>query len=101
MDQTAEHSMQLRHQQRRGYAFSGCVSHQKEQFSAGTWNDVAIVAAHRTHGLVMMGDLPIAEALLARRKQSGLHVRSQNQILFQCATFLAAEMIYAETDEGI
>src|SRR5579863_1503588 len=49
----------------------------------------------------MMRDFPIAEALLTRRQQSGLHIGGQNQILLQRAALFAAKMIDAEADQWI
>src|SRR5215472_15752649 len=58
MHQAAEHGVELRHQERCSDALPRGIAYQEKQLTAWTFDDVAVIAAHRANRLVVMRDLP-------------------------------------------
>ena len=101
--EAAEHGVEMRHEQRSGDAFAGDITEQEDEFAVvmRRENQIAIIAADHSGGMVAVVDAPILEADVAARQQSALDTGGEFEIALEGALLVAGEVIEAELDEGI
>src|SRR5207245_6218023 len=90
--------------QHRGcHASSENITKQKIELARSVirMNQVAIIAAHRACGLVVVMDLPARVLQVLLREQGPLDPRRQLQISLERALLLGGQVVEAETDQGI
>src|SRR6267378_7272616 len=90
----------MAHEHGSGNALSRDITKQKEQSAIGL-KHVAIIAADRTHRLVVVTDLPARGRQLGRRQQSLLDARGEFEIGLQGALFLERKVVEAKTHQRI
>src|ERR1700735_1003495 len=100
---TPKHSMQVRHQQRRGHAFARHIAEQKHELPiAIRWRyQVAIISAHEAGRLILIVNSPVLKSQVRLRQQSTLDFPRQLHIAFQRALLTARKMVEAESDKRI
>lgn len=101
--EAAEHGVEMGHEQGSGNAFARDIAEQKNEFAIviRRENQIAIIAADHSGGMVAVVDAPVLEADVAARQQATLDTRGEFEIALKGALLVTREMIEAERDERI
>jgi hypothetical protein len=98
--QAAKDGVQLGHEHGGGHAFAGHVS-DEEARALFTGDPIAVIAAHRTGGLVMIGHSPTIGGQLGLGKKSSLNLKGQVEVALQGALLGRRQVIETISAERI